>query len=119
MEDTNCGDECAFVKAGFCNKDKECPFYCESIWQVRRGTEIKTVKDCHPKKSMMETNNLHYRMGVLQEIQEDLRNRLDRIELTLNTLIEQSQQHLTFLRMKDELNESIRLNKENVVKQIQ
>lgn len=119
MENTNCGEDCAFVKSGFCNSDKQCPFYCESIWQIRGGTEVKTIKDCHPKRSTMETNNLHYKMGCLQEIQEDLRNRMDRIELALNALIEQSQAYLRIERQFQELKERVYLSHDKNVKQIE
>lgn len=107
MENTNCGCECSFVKSGFCNIDKECPFYCESIWQVRGGTEIKTVKDCYPKRATMETNNLTYRFSVLQQLQEDLRNRMDRIELLLNTLTQQSEVFLIEKLKEKEMREKI------------
>jgi hypothetical protein len=114
MENTNCGEDCCFVKSGFCKTDRECPFYCESIWQVRGGTEIKTVKDCHPKRATMENNNLHYKMGCLQEIQVDLRNRLDRIELVLNALTEQSQFLLREKREKMEITKR-GLKQENIL----
>lgn len=94
MENTCCGDNCSFVKSGFCSTDRECPFYCESIWQSNQGKEVKVVKDCYPKRATMESNNIHNRMLVLQECQEDLRNRLDRLEILLNTLIQQSQTYL-------------------------
>lgn len=90
MEDTNCGELCAFVKSGFCNSDRECPFYCESIWQKKGGDGIQTVKDCYPKRATFETNNLHYKMCGLQANQEDLRNRMDKIEKMLDVLVQQS-----------------------------
>jgi len=100
MENTNCRTDCSFVKSGFCNTDKECPFYCESIWQLQGTTEVKIIKDCSPKRQIMEQNNLHYKFSVLQQLQEDLRNRLDRIELLLNSLIKQSEVYL-IEKMKD------------------
>lgn len=116
MEDTRCGEDCCFVKQGFCKTDRECPFYCESIWQIRGGTEIKTVKDCYPKRATSETNNLHYKMGCLQEIQEDLRNRLDRIEGSLMNLINQSAE---YLREQKKYSSSRELDADESVKKIQ
>ena len=107
MENTNCGEDCCFVKQGFCKTDKECPFYCESIWQTEGGTKIKTVKDCYPKRASTETNNLHYRMTVLQSMQEDLRNRLDRIELSLSALISQSQEYLREQKLNSKSNQEL------------
>lgn len=119
MENTNCGEDCAFVKSGFCNSDKQCPFYCESIWQIRGGTEVKTVKDCHPKRSTLETNNLHYRMMVLQEVQEELRNRMAKIEQMLDLLIQQSHEHLVDMRMAKDSKENLQLTQEKRFKQIE
>lgn len=94
VEDTACGEECCFVKQGFCKTDRECPFFCESTWQTEKGERIGSIKDCYPKRAMMENNNFHYRITVLQSLQEDVRNRLERIELALSHLINQSSEFL-------------------------
>lgn len=107
MENTNCGVECCFVKSGFCNSDRECPFFCESIWQTNDGKEIKTVKDCYPKRQTMEQNNLTHRFMILQSLQEDLRNRMDRLELLLNTLIQQSETYLIEKMKEKDLKDKI------------
>lgn len=120
MENTNCGCDCAFVKSGFCNTDRECPFYCESIWQLKGGTEIKTVKDCYPKRQTMEQNNLTHRFMALQSLQEDLRNRMDRLELLLNTLIQQSQTFLIEkMKEKNNIDISSQISADNVLKQLE
>lgn len=107
MENTTCGEDCCFVKQGFCKTDRECPFYCESIWQTDRGENTKLVRDCYPKRATMETNNLHYRMMVLQSVQEDLRNRLERIEISLSALISQSAEYLQEQKIKQRSNKEI------------
>lgn len=94
VEDTACGIECAFVKSGFCESDRGCPFYCESIWQNQDGSQVKVVKDCSPKRSTFEVNNLHLRMKVLQSHQEDLRNRFDTLQSQLSLLIELSKEYI-------------------------
>jgi hypothetical protein len=119
MENTNCGEDCCFVKQGFCKTDKECPFYCESIWQIRGGTEIKTVKDCFPKRATSETNNLHYKMSCLQEIQEDLRNRLERLELLINALAQQSHEVLVEFREKKDIKERFNLSIDKMPKELE
>lgn len=94
MEDTNCGDNCCFVKSGFCKTDKECPFYVESWW-IETGKEVpKQVKDCHTKRSSLQQAELHSRMIAMQQSQEQLRNRLSNIENLLAQLIAQSKEFL-------------------------
>lgn len=90
--DTNCGEECCFVKQGFCKTDRECPFYCEVTWQVQGGE--KKVRDCYPKRATMENNNLHYRITCLQSVQEETRNRLANMERLLESLILASREFL-------------------------
>lgn len=114
MENTNCGDNCSFFKSGFCNSDRECPFYCESIWQKKGGDEIQTVRDCYPKRATFETNNLHYKMCGLQENQEELRNRLEKIETMLNLLVQQSHAFLVESKtIRDSQNSNMQIEKKN------
>lgn len=119
MENTNCGSDCAFVKSGFCNSDKECPFYCESIWQLKGTNEIKTVKDCYPKRQTMEQNNLGQRFITLQSLQEDLRNRMDRLEHLLNVLIQQSETYLIEKIQEKHAQETAQISASKNLKQIE
>lgn len=119
MENTNCGEDCCFVKQGFCKTDRECPFYAESIWNLKGGTETRTIKDCHPKRSISETNNLHYQMLCMQQVQNDLRNRMERIELTINALLEQSQALLIEQREEREMKKRLELSLGNKPKELE
>lgn len=94
MEHTNCGDNCAFVKSGFCKCDKECPFYVETWWQLSGSTQPQLIKDCFPKKLTIEQNNLLHRHICLQGVVEDVRNRMDRLEALLINLTAQSKEFL-------------------------
>ncbi len=94
MENSNCGDECAFVKSGFCKCDRECPFYVETWWQLEGKPDPKLVKDCFPKKFALEQNHLLHRQLCLQSVVEDVRNRMDRIETMLVNLTSQSKEFL-------------------------
>ena len=94
MDNTNCGCECSFVKSGFCKTDKECPFYLESWWHKADQPQPKLVKDCFPKKLAIEQNNVLHRILCTQGVVEDVRNRMDRLELMLGQLIAQSKQFI-------------------------
>lgn len=94
MEHSNCGDQCAFVKSGFCKCDKECPFYTETWWQQTGNPEPKMLKDCFPKRMTLEQNGLLHRHLALQSVVEDVRNRLSKIEMMLEILISQSKEFL-------------------------
>jgi hypothetical protein len=94
VENTNCGENCAFVKSGFCKCDKECPFYTETWWQCEGIPQPKIVKDCSPKKMIMEQNGLLHRQLCLQGVVEDVRNRMDRIEQMLINLTSQSKEFI-------------------------
>lgn len=94
MENTNCGENCCFVKQGFCKTDKECPFYVQTWWQLNDNPVPKMVEDCFPKKFSQEQNLLLHKFLSLQAIQENTRNRLDKIEKLLTILVSQSRDFL-------------------------
>lgn len=94
MDNSNCGCECSFVKSGFCKTDRECPFYVETLWQKEGDPVPKIVKDCSPKKMMVEQNALLHRMLCTQSVVEDVRNRMDKLEQMLAQLISQSKEFI-------------------------
>lgn len=94
MENTNCGENCSFVKSGFCKCDRECPFYIETWWQNDQSPQPKLVKDCSPKKMTLEQNALLHRFLCMQGVVEDVRNRMDRIEAMLINLTSQSKEFI-------------------------
>ena len=90
MENTNCGDKCSFVKSGFCNSDCECPFYIESIWESKG--EPKVIKDCSPKRMMLEQNRMtNHFIGVQSSVQV-LRDKVENLEKALVFLISRSKE---------------------------
>jgi len=74
MDNTNCGAECPFVKTGFCNSDRECPNYSESCWIEGKTGEQKMIKDCIPKRLMIQNNHQQMRLEGLQQAVEQQRN---------------------------------------------
>lgn len=90
MENTNCGDKCAFVKSGFCNSDCECPFYAESIWESKGETKI--VKDCSTKRIMIEQQRMMNNFIGVQSSVEVMRDKLENLEKALVFLISRSKE---------------------------
>lgn len=97
MEDTRCGNKCAFIKAGLCDSDEGCPNYMETVWKTNNGSDIKIVKDCSPKRMMLESQRMVNRCIGLQSSVEQMRNRLDSVESLLNGLTSYSREVLDFV----------------------
>lgn len=74
MESTICSlEDCKFVKAGFCKKCEDCPFYVESWWQSV-DQPPKLIKDCFPKRSLLIQQESINRCLALQSANEQQRN---------------------------------------------
>ena len=65
MEDTQCGDKCAFVKAGICKDCEGCPNYVESWWTTQGSTTPKLIKDCAPRRIMIQQQYMQLRLEQL------------------------------------------------------
>src|SRR5690554_2741466 len=90
MENTSCGENCCFVQSGFCNSEKDCPNYTETIWEEASTGKIKTVKDCSPKRTMIEQQRLiNSFTGVTASVQV-LRDKIDKLESLLLQIINES-----------------------------
>lgn len=98
MKNTNCENNCAFVKAGFCETDTQCPNYVQSLWQEQGNPTPVIVSDCFPKKFALEQNLLLHRFLAMQSVLEQNRNELN----DLKTLVSQL---CSVLCKKDEMKE--------------
>lgn len=90
MDCTNCGDKCPFVKQGFCQTDSECPHYMESWWIESESGKQKLVKDCAPKRLMLDSQNQFNRSISMQASIDKMEHRLAKLETLLQMLINQS-----------------------------
>ena len=90
MDDTRCGDDCCFVKSGFCNKDCECPNYTETIWEEASSGKTKIVKDCAPKRTMIEQQRMVNSFNAITASNQVLRDKIDKLEGLLLQIINQS-----------------------------
>lgn len=66
MENTSCGDECPFVKNKYCSSCKECPNYLESWWTQAGQETPKLIKDCAPKRMLLQQQHMQLRLEQLQ-----------------------------------------------------
>lgn len=94
MENSSCGEHCSFVKSGFCDTEKDCPFYVETWWKKGQEETPKLVKDCFPKKFALEQNHLLHRFICVQGALEEMRNRFASLESILMNLVVQSKEAL-------------------------
>lgn len=66
MDNTACGENCPYVQSGFCKSDKECPHYTESWWIEGSTQQQKLLKDCAPKRLILQSNYHDHRIEGLQ-----------------------------------------------------
>lgn len=85
MESTSCGQNCAFVKCGFCNSEKECPNYIESWWVEGENGQPKMLKDCAPKRMLLQQQMLQSRV---ENMQVELCNQKARAESLAEALMQ-------------------------------
>lgn len=103
MKNTNCAENCCFVKQGFCKTDKECPFFVQTWWKNDLSPDPVIVSDCFPKKFALEQNHLLTKQIVLQSAIEETRNKLDDLEKSVSQLC-------NILSKKLELNKNVEEN---------
>lgn len=90
MESTSCGANCPFVKSGFCNSEKECPHYLETWWVETQSQQPKLLKDCAPKRMLLQQQLLQHRLECMQQALEESRNEYVRLGGYLKSLVEAS-----------------------------
>jgi hypothetical protein len=90
MESTSCGEECAFVRSGLCNHEKKCPNYIETWWVTGEKQEPRMIKDCSPKRIILQQQLLQTRVEQLTEALLSSRNEYNQLSNYLKTLVEMS-----------------------------
>ena len=108
MENTACGENCPFVKQGFCKTDSECPHFVQSVWIEGQSGEHRIVKDCSPKRMLMQQQKLENRLEKVQQALEESRNQYNALSGYLKSLIGMSQ--IVLKQVKHETNMEKTLN---------
>lgn len=93
MDHTACPN-CPWVKSGFCNSVEECPNYVESWWTEAQTGQQKLVKDCAPKRLMLQMSALHNRLEGVQAATEELRNESHSMKGHFLALLDASQKYI-------------------------
>lgn len=94
MECTACGENCPFVKSKLCSSEKECPNYVESWWQENGQGQPKIIRDCAPKRVLIQQQIEVNRMFAIQQSIEQMRNSLDALNSILTQLMNQSKNYI-------------------------
>ena len=106
MESTACGDECPFVKSKFCSNCKECPNYLESWWTQQGETTPKLVKDCAPKRMLLQQQYMQLRLEQLQAAIDTQRAESQVLSNNLKAMVEVSRsillEHVNILGVRHE-----------------
>jgi hypothetical protein len=110
MENTNCGKNCTFVKIGLCESDTDCPNFVETLWQCGEGAEIKTVKDCSPKRQLLESQKYILRHLEIEAKIKRLTEKVENLESLLIQLIYESRQFLGQVNKKQLEEKNDRIN---------
>lgn len=87
MESTSCGNECAFVKCGVCENEKGCPNYVESWWIEGQTGNQRLLKDCSPKRMLLQQQFLQSKVENLQSALEESRNEYNRLSTYLKQVL--------------------------------
>lgn len=79
MKDTSCGESCPFVKCGICESEKGCPNYAESWWIKGNSEEPVLIKDCAPKRMLVQQQVLQSKLEFVQGALEQSRNEFNEL----------------------------------------
>lgn len=88
MKSTLCGNECPFVKQGFCSNCKECPNYIETWWQQEGSEQPVKLEDCSPKRMILQQQLMQSRFEMTTQALVQSRNEYNQLAASFKTLIE-------------------------------
>ena len=88
MQNTSCGNKCAYVKGGFCKEERDCPNYSESFWLEGQTGQQRLIADCIPKRLMIQLASLQARFEGVQASQEQNRNELILLKAKFEALLD-------------------------------
>lgn len=91
MKDTSCGENCPFVKQGFCSHERECPNFIETWWYESEGSQPVKISDCSPKRMLLQQQLLQARFEHMQQALEQSRNQFDQLCGYLRTVVQATQ----------------------------
>ncbi len=105
MKDTSCGENCPFVKCGVCETEKGCPNYCETWWIPGGEEQPVMLKDCSPKRMMMQQQVLQAKLENVQKSLEIARDEYNALSMYFKGIVQSCQKILSD-KTKEKQNES-------------
>ena len=81
------------MKSGLCDTEKECPNYCETWWQEGQTGQPKLVKDCVPKRLMIQLARLERKFENVQVANNDMQRQATELTGHFKRLIQISNDH--------------------------
>jgi hypothetical protein len=90
MQSTSCGDNCPFVKQGFCSSCRECPNYIETWWTAEGAEQPIKLEDCSPKRMIIQQQGMQARFDLTTQALVQSRNEYNQLCSYLKSLIEMS-----------------------------
>ena len=90
MQSTSCGDNCPFVKQGFCSSCRDCPNYIETWWMPEEGAQPVKLEDCSPKRLVLQQQVMQARFDLTTQALVQSRNEYNQLCSYLKSLIEMS-----------------------------
>ena len=91
MEHTSCEHKCPWVKSGFCTAVEECPNFVETWWKLGESGESKLVRDCVPKRLMIQMAQLQLRIENAQAASEGAKRETHLLKEQFCELVRESQ----------------------------
>ncbi len=88
MQSTSCGDNCPFVKQGFCSSCRECPNYIETWWTAEGAEQPIKLEDCSPKRLVLQQQNMQARFDLTTQALVQSRNESSQLCSYLKGVIE-------------------------------
>lgn len=110
MEDTQCGESCPFVKIGFCDKCSECPNFLESWWTEQGSASPKIVKDCAPKRLLLQQQYLQLRLEQMTADLCESRAEYNKVATHLMEIIDMSKRESKKIESQNQNLPSLELN---------
>jgi hypothetical protein len=102
MDDTACGCDCPLVKVGVCQSDRQCPNFIEVWWKEGEQGQQKLVKDCAPRRVLLQQSDFAHRLIGVEAATCQLRDKIDLLCSILSDLTVRSQQYIDNQKIEEQ-----------------
>jgi len=85
-------EECPFFK----EHGKKCPFFVETWWKEGDSGKTELIEDCAPVRAMLMQQDFHGRMVGVQQAVEEQRNKVNDLDSSFKTVLEQTREYIKY-----------------------